>query len=471
MRPCGSGRAVHPGRPVEGLADCFNWAETSFRRLLELFGEGMYQQLGNQRWTVSTYFSGLGTVEIAMDMLRAAFPPVGRAPLVLEVVSACEKHLGLQKVLMERSPGCVFGNVFDRVGVDNIDSLSVDECRERIADSLVADGQWCLKHNTICRASPALISVAGTSCRPWSKANRGTRGVQHLDMKLFYAWARIMRHDRPTLIIHENVVGFDEGLLVSALGDIYELVRCSRVSPCDVGFGFLRRDRLYHMLALKSSGVSVSPLCNMYSSLIASLAKNVSNWPEWVWRATPEELEEELATCSRRRQATSLTDALGARLVVDGTAKTDALGARLVVDGTAKKWRSLLTAPQAKSLDRYTALWQQKHKQHPEDAPACVFDLGDTPEFKGLPLMRQLPTIRRRRSVWWSPSRERWMLPREKAACMGFPVYDDLARRARVPLDVSTVACADAVGNAMHVANVGVVLLATMYSTRWPHLG
>ena len=60
------------------------------------------------------------------------------------------------------------------------------------------------------------------------------------------------------------------------------------------------------------------------------------------------------------------------------------------------------------------------------------------------------------------------MTRREKAACMGFPVYDDLARKARVPLDVSTVKCSAAIGNAMHVANIGTVLLATMFSIDWP---
>ena len=54
---------------------------------------------------------------------------------------------------------------------------------------------------------------------------------------------------------------------------------------------------------------------------------------------------------------------------------------------------------------------------------------------------------------------------------MGFPVYDDLARAARVPLDTETIGHiagnASPIGNAMHVANVGVVMLAAMFAAEW----
>ena len=54
---------------------------------------------------------------------------------------------------------------------------------------------------------------------------------------------------------------------------------------------------------------------------------------------------------------------------------------------------------------------------------------------------------------------------------MGFPVYDDLARASRVPLDIDTIehiAGNDSpIGNAMHVANVGVVMLAAMFAAEW----
>jgi hypothetical protein len=50
---------------------------------------------------------------------------------------------------------------------------------------------------------------------------------------------------------------------------------------------------------------------------------------------------------------------------------------------------------------------------------------------------------------------------------MGFPVYEDLAAAARVPLDTLTIEHTSAVENAMHVANLGVVLLAALCSAEW----
>ena len=434
------------GHPVEGQAECFGWAEESFRILLHVSGESLYQKLGKKRWTASTYFSGLGTAELAMDMLRAAFPVFARAPFFLEAVSACEKRRSLQDVLLQRTSGCVFGDIFDRLSGIESKTLPVGEFEKQLADCIVADGQYCLQHKTMCRAPSALISIAGTPCRPWSIANRGVqRHSQHEDMKVFLAWARIMRHDQPTLIIHENVVAFDDRLLLRVLGDLYEIVYCLRVSPSDAGFGFVRRDRKYHLLALKSSKVSCSRVYDIYSLLVAGLVKNVGTWSEWVWRASLAELDEEFAVCSQRK-SDSATKALGG----------------------SSRWRSLLTACQAEYLDRYIAMWQTKHVQRPEETPSCVFDLGDAPEYRGVPTILQLRTLRLRHSILWSPLHGRWMTRREKAACMGFPVYDDLARKARVPLDVSTVKCSAAIGNAMHVANIGTVLLATMFSIDWP---
>ncbi len=53
---------------------------------------------------------------------------------------------------------------------------------------------------------------------------------------------------------------------------------------------------------------------------------------------------------------------------------------------------------------------------------------------------------------------------------MGLPVYDALARASRVPLDIDTIehiAGNDGpIGNSMHVANVGVVMLAAIFCSR-----
>jgi hypothetical protein len=172
------------------------------------------------------------------------------------------------------------------------------------------------------------------------------------------------------------------------------------------------------------------------------LRKDVSAWPDWVWQAQPDELAAELN--GRRRP--------------DEAQEVDA-------------WSTYLTQQQQSYIVEYTASWVNLHGTDPADSTRCVFDLSVTPHFHGVRGDHALPTMRRRQASWWSPSRSRWMLPREKAACMGFSVYGDLARAARVPLDSDTIehvaGNAAPIGNAMHVANVGVVMLAAMFAAEW----
>ena len=391
-------------------------------------------------------FSGLGTVDIALDMLKAAFKFAARAPLDAEVVSSCEASKTLQGVLVERSDGCVFGNIFERIegGAEEANAASNESYKCYVANALVAEGAECAKHGRAgCKAHKrATCDISGSSCRPWSRANRKKRGMKHEDTKQFWAWVRIIRQDLPSIVIHENVVCFPDSFLTEGLGDFYDVIPLS-VQPADAGFGFMRRSRRYHVLALRGV-VALSTLPGLYTRLTDQLAKDVSAWPRWVWRATKEELECELATARSCEQLSSRGGTAGRGL-----------------------WWPRLTPDQQIYIEGYADLWQRKHGSPPEESAACVFDLSDTPQYKTGSNAVTLPTLRQRRGRWWSPMHRRWMLPREKAACMGFPVYDDLAVASRTKLDKLTVEHAGFIGNAMHVANVGVVMLAAMFAAEW----
>ena len=96
---------------------------------------------------------------------------------------------------------------------------------------------------------------------------------------------------------------------------------------------------------------------------------------------------------------------------------------------------------------------------------AVCFDLSQRPDrqviFEGV-----LPTFRSSSSLVWSPARKRWLTFRERAACMGYPVYPDLSASAMVELDTATLEGPRyAIGNAMHVANVGAVLAVALMAT------
>ena len=91
-----------------------------------------------------------------------------------------------------------------------------------------------------------------------------------------------------------------------------------------------------------------------------------------------------------------------------------------------------------------------------------MIDLSQRPAYCRL-TETQLPTFRRSSSRIWSPSRRRWLLPVEQALAMGYPVTEEAASVMGLPVDVLAEArTAAAVGNAMHVANLGCILLSAL---------
>jgi hypothetical protein len=96
----------------------------------------------------------------------------------------------------------------------------------------------------------------------------------------------------------------------------------------------------------------------------------------------------------------------------------------------------------------------------------AVYNLNDNPSkrctWSGA--SGQLPTLTR----WikfWVPSRGRVILPREAAAAMGWPVFDELASAAGVSassVEWQTPAAGGRLGNSMHVANVAMVLAVAL---------
>ena len=122
-------------------------------------------------------------------------------------------------------------------------------------------------------------------------------------------------------------------------------------------------------------------------------------------------------------------------------------------------WSYLLTGKQRSSLEAARAADVSRHGLVP---PGVCYDLTQSPAYLGHAYLGVL-TLRRASSRMWSPREGCWLLPRERLAIMGFPVFRDLADAALVPEDaVSLNGPASAVGNAMHVASVGAILAVAL---------
>ena len=129
--------------------------------------------------------------------------------------------------------------------------------------------------------------------------------------------------------------------------------------------------------------------------------------------------------------------------------------------------RYLLTPSELNHLQQYEANWLSRTgvcAHHDMDA---FFNLQDNPEkFVSWSINGKLPAFRRSQGKVWHACSKRWLTGKEKLASLGFPVFRSMAEAAGCPLfavDVDNDAGAMA-GNAWHLHNAGLVLLAALSS-------
>ena len=135
------------------------------------------------------------------------------------------------------------------------------------------------------------------------------------------------------------------------------------------------------------------------------------------------------------------------------------------VQTRSSDWTYLLTDMQRNYIITYATNWKARWKTEPQDSPGCIFDLSQNPAKRpsvSVPSGR-LPTCTHNCNRFWLPALGRWLLSIELAAALGFPVAGHLARHARVSMDPN---CDEylprQIGNAMHVASVGSVLMISL---------
>ena len=209
--------------------------------------------------------------------------------------------------------------------------------------------------------------------------------------------------------LHEKVAGFDGLVLQELLADMYSIEEL-QVCPAQIGFSFLRRPRRYHVMVNRRAARVDKDIQHLYQVVCHACQSvpSVGCAGEALWRADRQEL---------------LAAENEARARHGWPPRADDVG-------PSDDWTYLLTEQQRGFLDGYTASAAVRRPR----AAGHVFDLTQSP-MRSAARGCQVPTFRRGSSRCWSTKFRRWLLPRERAAAMGFAVYDDLARAASVPLD------------------------------------
>lgn len=433
---------AHGPCTVADVQGIFMWPRDAFRvataTLKNQHDPGSFL---NRPVVMATHFSGLGSAELSAHMLRSWSKAFRGRPLHLSIAYACEKAPSMQAVLKTRSPGtCVFKDITDRI-VDLPRELRAakvvdfDAVKAIVMQSRVTDVAPCAAHGH-CPVPRANFFVAGPSCKPWSRArHRGEQPLlSHKDVVLFLVWCRVVLADLPDMVVFENVIGFDVGLLHDILGAHY-WVQAVEMRPEDLGFSFILRPRVYAILARKASVDLDADAFALFRQLQASACRQRTA-PPAVMAASEEELLQEENSA---RMAKGM----------------------LALGRPSGNWRYLLPESQVMRLAEY-----EKTLATSTEVKASVVDLSQSMGYgrcgQCVPTMRH-STVK----PLWLLRHNRWLIPIELAVMMGFPVSQLSSQVAGVPVDTATMAGPPtALGNAMHVACVGTALACALTAAR-----
>ena len=273
----------------------FSWPRVALQTVLATLGLASLLEsclFDHPGARMSTHFSGLGSAEMAWRMVRSwARLTVGRE-VALTDGWACEKSKALQQ-LLRASSTCVFTDILDRL--PDIVTIDFQAAKEVVMRSRVLSYANCATHGSQCPVSRTAVDVSGSSCRPWSRARlveAGGHRRNHKDILVFLAWCHILREDKPGIVIHENVRGFDGKILEELLGDMYDITAVD-VLPEHLGFSFVARPRVYNVLTLRGRIVRTTDVQRLYRAVAATAARTTGPLPSVLLAELPEVLAAE----------------------------------------------------------------------------------------------------------------------------------------------------------------------------------
>ncbi|CAE7209912.1 unnamed protein product [Symbiodinium necroappetens] len=140
-----------------------------------------------------------------------------------------------------------------------------------------------------------------------------------------------------------------------------------------------------------------------------------------------------------------------------------------VVLGDSMDLRPLLNPRERRALEQYEAAYLARFKVPAATDRNLVCFLGDNPSYtlNWSAISRRVPTLRlnSRSGKLWFPSRNRWMVARERLATLGWPVSADMADAMGCPAPVPMRDClraSELAGNAMHFPSVAVAQLLAL---------
>ena len=137
--------------------------------------------------------------------------------------------------------------------------------------------------------------------------------------------------------------------------------------------------------------------------------------------------------------------------------------------GSCNSFFYLLNPFEKDRLKRYIRKWKLLHGQDPRSDANAIFHLQDDPDVRTCwSSSGHFPSLRKSMGILWHAQSETTILPRERLALMGWPVYPMLAEAAGItPFNFPDLKRASRyAGNAYHVSMYGVWMAVCLACVR-----
>lgn len=473
---------VRPPTRTTSVADAMMWCRHALHHAATLFGhppdmDRLAATLTGRCLTTSSSFSGIGTPEIADEIIAATvntmfsglakgatleFMPVS----TVEMSGKCQEEL----LCLPKPPKHVFTNILfflplhvqRACGLHGCLPLPNSELKTLILTCEPSLRAWCVKCGKHCTLTRADIHRAGSPCTDASSMGKMTY-MDGPNAKVFFTWCALRRRLREPVVVHENVPKFGTHALEDALGDLYIICR-DVFDPTAFGWP-ARRPRQICIMLLKSficpAFVNISPSMSMahhasdsldFSNLVRFLFTRECGFTYEGFLVANDAEVEELRAWMRNRPAVI------ERRRLEGLPQTSTAEDRRFHDPEGSfLW--CLTSKERSRQAFYSAKW-------PDDTA----DLNQNPDQRPLHSSNgKLNTLLHSMGLQWHHKSGRPLTPSELLTAMGLPISDEhvaacdgamcqFSRSSPHPAPRRTIKSqVAACGNAMHINVMGAV--------------
>ena len=395
---------------------------------------------------LTSHFTGIGTAEVAAQMLSSAVIAALECKLEWKHVSCCEKDPTCRQILLRRPGlGCIFDDIAEYshglLQLMQQKTLDPDEAWKQLQHDFALRCGFCHQHQQRCNHVAGHCDISGSPCQPWSRMGK-KGGRRDARFALTLCWIRWVLIAMPWVAIHENVIGFDKNVFEEFLGAVYGIIHII-VRPADMGYHFASRPRLYTVLWLNARLAMAHDIRATYDRV----SQAVRQWQPVL----------SLSSIYTRDQQLLLE--------VENTFRANHHLPCLTK--ASPDWTYLLSESETKHLHGYLAMWKAVTGTEPHTDKNCLFNLSQNPNVRRCWTNQHgaMPTLTARSRKLWSPYSRRWLIPSELCIAMGFNT--GASAQTGGPVDPAVALCSyKCLGNAMNVASVGGILACALACLR-----